>query len=218
MTRLLSGALASILAIALARSAFAAEAPPPAIGEGSTLQTGVTTIVRPNGFALVTFGTWGTPKQNEPVVAPSQTTNPIANERWHSTSGSSFRRAAYLPYVQAAEQRFGIPRGLLDALIWTESRYSPLALSKAGAVGLGQLMPPTAATLGVSNRYDARSNIMGAAHYLRQMLDQFGAVHLAVAAYNAGPGAVKSSKGIPLNNETPNYVRNLLYFWKHFTR
>lgn len=218
MIRLLSGALVSILAIALPQSAFATDAPPPTIVERSTLQAGVTTKVRPNGFALVTFGTWHRPEQIDRVVALSHTIKPIANLRLHSKSGSSFRRAAYLPHVQAAEQRYGIPRGLLDALIWTESRYNPVALSKAGAVGLGQLMPPTAEALGVANRYDARSNVIGAARYLRQMIDQFGAIHLAVAAYNAGPGAVKSSNGIPLNNETPSYVRNVLLSWKQFTR
>ena len=214
MTRLLSGALASILAIALVRSAFAAEAPPPAIGEGSTLQTGVTTIVRPNGFALVTFGTWRTPQQIDRVVAPSPTINPIANGRWHSALGSRFRRAAYLPHVQAAEQRYGIPRGLLDALIWTESRYNPVALSKAGAAGLGQLMPRTARAFGVYNRYDPGANLIGAAQYLRRLLDRFGAVHLAVAAYNAGPRAVITSGRIPQNAETPGYVRNVLSAWR----
>ena len=215
MTRLPSGALVSILAIALTRSAFAAEAPPPTIGEGSTLQTGVTTDVRPNGFALVTFGTWRTPQQIDRVVAPSPTINPIANGRWHNASVSSFRRAAYLPHVRAAEQRYGIPRGLLDALIWTESRYNPFALSKAGAAGLGQLMPATARALGVSNRYDEQANLLASARYLRQMIDKFGAIHLAVAAYNAGPRAIEVSGGIPKNIETPSYVRNVLTHWRY---
>ena len=66
-----------------------------------------------------------------------------------------------------------------------------MAISKAGAAGLGQLMPGTARDLGVSNRFDPKANILGAARYLRQMLDKFGVVHLALAAYNAGPGAVE---------------------------
>jgi hypothetical protein len=82
-----------------------------------------------------------------------------------------------------------------------------LAISKAGAAGLGQLMPATARDLGVSNRFDPMSNIFGAARYLRQMLDKFGVVHLALAAYNAGPGAVERAGGIPRNGETPAYVR-----------
>ncbi len=74
-------------------------------------------------------------------------------------------------------------------------------------------MPKTARELGVSNRFDPRANLSAAARYLRQMLDKFGMVHLAVAAYNAGPGAVERAGGIPLNGETPSYVRNVLAFW-----
>ena len=213
MTRLLSGALVSILAIALVRSAFAAEAPPPTIGEGSTLQTGVTTDVRPNGFSLVTLGNWRTSVRLDRGSALGPAANNIRKVHLSSRLGSNFRRAVYLPHVQAAERRYALPQGLLDALIWTESRYNPVALSRAGAAGLGQLMPATARALGVSNRYDAQANLLASARYLRQMIDQFGTIHLAVAAYNAGPRAVKVSGGIPQNNETPNYVKNVLVFW-----
>jgi soluble lytic murein transglycosylase-like protein len=83
-----------------------------------------------------------------------------------------------------------------------------------GLLLLGQLMPATARELGVTNRFDPVSNIDGAARYLRQMLDRFGVVHLALAAYNAGPGAVTKAGGIPRNGETPAYVRNVLRRWK----
>ena len=126
---------------------------------------------------------------------------------------TSFRRAIYLPKVYAAEARFGLPTVLLDALIWTESRYNPMAISHAGAAGLGQLMPGTARELGVANRFDAAANLLGAARYLRQQLDRFGLVHLAIAACNAGPAAVERAGGIPINGETPGYVRNVLGFW-----
>jgi len=112
------------------------------------------------------------------------------------------------------EARFGLPGGLLDALVWTESRYNPLAVSKAGAGGLGQLMAGTAGELGVANRFDPRANLEGSARYLRQMLDEFGVVHLALAAYNAGPGAVRRAGGIPKNGETPRYVRDVLRHWR----
>lgn len=127
---------------------------------------------------------------------------------------TSFARTTWLPWVYAAENRHALPLGLLDALVWTESRYNPMALSSAGAVGLAQLMPATASELGVANRYDPLASIEGGARYLRQMLDRFGSVHLAVAAYNAGPGAVSRARGIPLNRETPNYVRNVLRRWR----
>ena len=74
-------------------------------------------------------------------------------------------------------------------------------------------MPATARDLGVVNRFDPRENLQGAARYLRQMLDKFGMVHLALAAYNAGPGAVERAGGIPRNGETPAYVSNVLAFW-----
>jgi soluble lytic murein transglycosylase-like protein len=127
---------------------------------------------------------------------------------------SGFRRASFLPHIYAAEAQFALPPGLLDALVWTESRYNPFAISKAGAVGLGQLMPGTAKDMGVINRYDPQANIVGAARYLRQMIDKFGMVHLALAAYNAGPRSVERAGGIPKNGETPSYVQNVLRSWQ----
>jgi soluble lytic murein transglycosylase-like protein len=172
------------------------------------------------GFQLVTHGVWRSqdallPPETAPVSTVSATPRAASRQgskRSHGTA-PNFRRAAYLPHVYAAEAQYGLPTGLLDALIWTESRYNPLAVSGAGAAGLGQLMPGTARELGVFNRFDPRTNLMGAARYLRQMLDKFGMVHLAIAAYNAGPGAVERAGGIPLNGETPSYVRNVLAFW-----
>lgn len=169
-------------------------------------------------FQLVTHGVWQAPVQIAgPALIPIHPTGlgPSKPRRIKKTPTNqpSFRRAAYLPHVYAAEAQYGLPTGLLDALIWTESRYNPFAVSGAGAAGLGQLMPKTARELGVANRFDPRANLWAAARYLRQMLDKFGVVHLAVAAYNAGPGAVERAGGIPLNGETPSYVRNVLSFW-----
>ena len=169
------------------------------------------------GFQLVTHGVWAAPAATVGPQLASQVTAsgtptapqfPIAVPR-----ESSFRRAAYLPQVFAAEVQLGLPTGLLDALIWTESRYNPTALSGAGAAGLGQLMPGTARELGITNRFDPQANVWGAARYLRQQLDRFRLVHLALAAYNAGPGAVERAGGVPRNGETPRYVSNVLSFW-----
>jgi soluble lytic murein transglycosylase-like protein len=99
----------------------------------------------------------------------------------------SFREVIYLASVREAELRYGLPTGLLQALIWTESRFNPMAISPAGAAGLAQLMPGTARYLGVTNRHDPVASIDGGARYLREMLDKFGQIHLALAAYNAGP-------------------------------
>lgn len=167
------------------------------------------------GFQLVEHGIW--PQLERQEVVPPVLTEPvqaISRTGSHKQGSSHFRRATYLHKVYAMESQFGLPSGLLDAVVWTESRYNPLAVSKAGAGGLGQLMPGTARDLGVSNRFDPAENLEGAARYLRQMLDEFGVVHLALAAYNAGPGAVKSARGIPRNGETPGYVREVLRNWR----
>lgn len=165
-----------------------------------------------NGFQLVEHGIWQKP---EPM--PSRAVADGAAGEADLTGRvipTNFRRSAYLPHIYAAEARYALPVGLLDALVWIESRYNPLAVSKAGAAGLGQLMPGTARELGVINRFDPLENLSGAAKYLRLMLDRFGGVHLALAAYNAGPGAVERAKGIPRNGETPAYVRDVLRRWR----
>lgn len=171
-----------------------------------------------SGFQLVTHGVWAaaaTGRETAPLaVAPSKVPFQPSKSQSATTAPSGFRRATYLRHVYAAENRYSLPTGLLDALVWTESRYNPLAVSKAGAAGLGQLMPGTARDLGVANRFDPIANISGAARYLRQMFDKFGVVHLALAAYNAGPGAVERAGGIPLNGETPTYVRNVMRHWQ----
>ena len=129
------------------------------------------------------------------------------------TREAALRRQQYWPLVAAAECHHGLPTGLLDALVLQESRYLPTALSPAGALGLAQLMPETAHHLGVTDRLDPFANLNGGARFLRAMLDRFGSVPLALAAYNAGPGRVAGARGIPANSETPDYVRNVLNFW-----
>ena len=103
-----------------------------------------------------------------------------------------------------------ISPALLAALVWQESRWNPLAVSRRGAVGLAQLMPATARDLGV-NAADPIANLNGGARYLRQLLDQFdGNVEKALAAYNAGPGRVRSAGGIPAIAETQAYVTSIV--------
>lgn len=126
----------------------------------------------------------------------------------------SYREGLYMAAIAEAERQYGLPTNLLRALIWTESRFNPMAVSPAGAAGLAQLMPGTARELGVRNRHDPIASINGGARYLRDMLKRFEAVHLALAAYNAGPGAVSRSQGIPKNGETPQYVRTVLARWR----
>ena len=208
----------ALVALALPGSALAADS---ALAEAQKLtaeQTGVSTDIAPNGFALVTLGKWvvdDSPKHGAVAPSPSDQLTPASAKKGRKIN--IYRRAIYIEQVRDAEQRYALPAGLLDALIWAESRYNPMALSKAGAAGLGQLMPATALAMGVANRYDPRANILGAARNLRLMLDQFGAINLAVAAYNAGPASVRAARGIPSNDETPGYVRRVLNYWRMFT-
>ncbi len=122
------------------------------------------------------------------------------------------RGASASPYDQlfaAATARYGLPANLLSAVARAESGYRADAVSPAGAVGLMQIMPGTAADLGVDPR-DPTQAVDGAARYLRQQLDRFGEVPLALAAYNAGPGAVSLHGGIPPYAETRTYVSRVM--------
>lgn len=116
--------------------------------------------------------------------------------------------AGYSDIISGLEQKLGIPSGLFERLVQKESAFNPKAVSPAGAIGLSQLMPGTAKSLGVDPT-DPEQNLEGGARYLKAMYDQFGSWPLALAAYNAGPGRVKAAGGVPNIPETQNYVAEL---------
>jgi soluble lytic murein transglycosylase-like protein len=118
--------------------------------------------------------------------------------------------AALRQPIRDAAASTGLPEALIDAVIRTESGYRPQAVSRTGARGLMQLMPSTARMLGVVDAFDVRQNILGGSRYLRRLVDRFGSLKLAVAAYNAGPGAVEKFGGIPPYEETRRYVQVVL--------
>ena len=118
-------------------------------------------------------------------------------------------RGPYLEMARAAARRHNVPEDLFLRLVHQESRWNPTAVSSAGALGLAQLMPGTAALLGV-DPHDPRQNLDGGARYLRMMYDRFGNWRLALAAYNAGPEAVQRHGGVPPFRETTQYVRIIL--------
>ncbi|HGA2316049.1 TPA: transglycosylase SLT domain-containing protein [Pseudomonas putida] len=117
----------------------------------------------------------------------------------------------YAELVAAAARDYDVPLALLHALIKAESGYNPKARSAAGAVGLMQLMPDTAKEMGVENILDPEDNVQGGARYLKRMLTLFdNDITLAVAAYNAGPDAVRRRGTIPPFAETRRYVPTVL--------
>ena len=122
--------------------------------------------------------------------------------------------SAYYETIRQAAGKYGVDPKLVSAVAEVESGFQQGAVSATGAVGVMQLMPETAESLGV-NPYDAAQNINGGAQYLKQMLDTFdGDVRKAVAAYNAGPEAVKEYGGVPPYSETQQYVSSVLDLYR----
>lgn len=125
------------------------------------------------------------------------------------TSGLRMLERPYGALIQTASERHGVDQYLIHALIETESGYRPTAVSNRGAMGLMQLMPATARQYGVRNPYDPEANIEGGTRHLKMLLQRFPRA-LALAAYNAGEGAVERFGGIPPYPETRAYVSRVL--------
>jgi soluble lytic murein transglycosylase-like protein len=155
--------------------------------------------------------------QLQTAATSAAITDPTATGATATATGASLMSTgvselpADVPYgaeITAAAKKYGIDPALLAGLVKQESGFNPNAGSPAGARGLTQLMPGTAAGLGVTNVLDPAQSLDGGAKYLKAQLDAFGGdVARALAAYNAGPGAVQRYGGVPPYAETQNYVR-----------
>ena len=139
-----------------------------------------------------------------PSTAPAAPLPPLRPSISHSAS-------SIVAHVKRAAHRYRVPESLVAAVVSVESEFNPRAVSRRGAVGLMQLMPTTAALLGVRDSFDPAQNVDGGAKHLRDLLDRFANdVPLALAAYNAGTGAVEQHGGIPPYPETQAFVARVM--------
>jgi soluble lytic murein transglycosylase-like protein len=143
------------------------------------------------------------PKAEQEATVAIPTTGPLDSSLLEGTP--------YGEIIAAMSQAHGVDPMLVRALIQVESNYRPRAKSNKGAMGLMQLMPSTARQYKVRNPYDPTANIGAGVKHLKGLIDRMdGAIDMALAAYNAGEGAVKKFKGIPPYRETRNYVSRIL--------
>lgn len=145
-------------------------------------------------------------------LSMSQALQNLEPENETSSINSTYAsKSQLISMINQVAQKHGVDEKLVQALIKQESGFNPNAKSKVGAIGLMQLMPSTAKAMGVKNPYNAAQNVEGGVKYLKSMLNKYnGNIILALAAYNAGPGAVDKYSGVPPYKETENYVKNIL--------
>lgn len=155
---------------------------------------------RHDGFRKVTDRNW----MHKPMTSLDTASFPENKKR-------------FMPLIGKAARRYRVNEALLNAVVTAESAYDPRALSKAGAVGLMQLMPGTAKRYGTTDRYNPEANVYAGTRYLRDLLKQFNDTELALAAYNAGENnVIKYGYKIPPFKETQRYVRKVMHYYEKY--
>ncbi len=199
-----------IVATAPARAADVLTQPSP-----SSMSAASATLAAWPGFEIrrteaVAALAWPRAATTAPSVAPGITAPTCVGQLAAAVGTTSPMRECYLLLIRAAECRYHLPQGLLASLIGAESAYKVRTRSRVGAVGR---LYHGRREVGITDRLDPARSIEGGASYLGRMIERFATVPLALAAYNAGPGAVARAGGIPHNTETPTYVARMMLAW-----
>lgn len=205
--------------IAVLAAAFAVLTAAPAAGEIIVLSSGRTLSVKGHRYQgdsiILTLRTGGEVTCDKSIVEkvlPDEVPYPepvTATDTEPVASGQTLHSTPYGEIIAAVSEAHGVDPMLVKALIQVESNYQPRARSPKGAMGLMQLMPSTAREYKLRNPFDPKANIEAGIKHLKGLIDRFG-VELALAAYNAGEGAVQKFNGVPPYRETRNYVSRIL--------
>lgn len=200
-----------LVALILAIAAIPAAAPAPARAD-------IYTYTDENG---VIHFTNTPPRQRRGVRVAIRAREPRPDDAPRASMGtrdpSPDRYRRYDAFIREAAALYRLPEAFIRAVIRVESDYHVGVVSRVGAQGLMQLMPATAAGMGVRDAFDARQNILGGSRYLRVLANGFsGDLILTIAAYNAGPGAVQRHRGVPPYAETQRYVQRVLGWYWHY--
>jgi len=172
------------------------------------------------GSMYLCQGTGGSVQFTNAPTSAACTPYALQKTGWMATSVRSFSaisKGDYDQHIRRIGRRYSVDPPLIKAIIQTESDFDHRAVSRRGALGLMQLMPETARELHVSDPFDPLENIEGGTRYLRKLLDNFeNNLILSLAAYNAGPGLVERTGGVPAIDETRNYVKKVLRRYKAY--